>query len=79
MYSILDHLLGLNASPSDLTWGQIIARTFTVFVFGVLLVRFADRRFLGRNAGFDASLIDWTVRYPAMTHMASESSNGIRP
>ena len=56
MYSFLDHLLGLKASLSDLTWGQIIARTIVVFVFGVLLVRCADRRFLGRNAGFDVLL-----------------------
>src|SRR6186713_601153 len=56
MHSFLEQLLGLHASPSALTWGQIIARTTAVFVFGVLLVRCADRRFLGRNAGFDVLL-----------------------
>ncbi len=32
------------------------ARTLIVFVVGVILIRAADRRFLGRNAGFDVLL-----------------------
>jgi uncharacterized membrane protein YcaP (DUF421 family) len=32
------------------------ARTLVVFIFGVVLVRVADRRFLGRYAGFDVLL-----------------------
>jgi uncharacterized membrane protein YcaP (DUF421 family) len=56
MNTFLEPLLGLHASPNDISWSQIIARTTTVFLFGVLLVRLADRRFLGRNAGFDVLL-----------------------
>lgn len=56
MKSFLDQLLGLHVSAGDLTWVQITARTCVVFVFGVVLVRVADRRFLGRNAGFDVLL-----------------------
>lgn len=39
-----------------MTWGQFAARTVVVFLLGILLVRVADRRFLGRNAGFDVLL-----------------------
>src|SRR4051812_41878411 len=56
LYLVLDDLLGLSVAPVDLGWGQIGARTFVVFAAGVVLVRLADRRFLGRNAGFDMLL-----------------------
>lgn len=49
-------LLGLNTEPQTLTLSQMCWRGIIVFVFGVFLVRFADRRFLGRNAGFDVLL-----------------------
>ncbi|MDB6167393.1 MAG: putative rane protein [Verrucomicrobia bacterium] len=52
----IDRLLGLHVSASDLTSLQMAARTAVVFLFGVALVRLADRRFLGRNAGFDVLL-----------------------
>ena len=56
MSSLLERLLGLHASVDALTWGQFAARTVMVFVLGIVLVRIADRRFLGRNAGFDVLL-----------------------
>lgn len=56
MYSFLDQLLGLNLPPNALSWTQLGARTGVVFVFGVFLVRVADRRFLGQIAGFDVLL-----------------------
>jgi uncharacterized membrane protein YcaP (DUF421 family) len=56
MNTLLESLLGLHASPNALTWGQMVARTIIVFLFGVVLIRLADRRFLGRNAGFDVLL-----------------------
>ncbi|MFT3867488.1 MAG: DUF421 domain-containing protein [Nibricoccus sp.] len=49
-------LFGLNTPPQDLTLLQMGSRGVAVFIFGVFLVRFADRRFLGRNAGFDVLL-----------------------
>jgi len=51
-----DHLLGLHVQAQDLTFEQMAWRTLVVFIFGVVLVRIADRRFLGRNAGFDVLL-----------------------
>lgn len=56
MNTFFEQLLGLHASPGALTWGQIASRTVIVFLFGVALVRIADRRFMGRNAGFDVLL-----------------------
>ncbi len=56
-HEILDNLLGLRQSSGDLSWSQIGLRTAVVFIFGVFLIRMADRRFLGRNAGFDVLLV----------------------
>jgi uncharacterized membrane protein YcaP (DUF421 family) len=57
IYSLLDHVLGLSIESHDLTFAHMTARGFVVFAFAVILVRLADRRFLGRNAGFDAMLL----------------------
>lgn len=56
MNDFLEHLFGANSPADTLSWGQMAARTVLVFFFGVVLVRLADRRFLGRNAGFDVML-----------------------
>jgi uncharacterized membrane protein YcaP (DUF421 family) len=56
MVDRLKEMLGLDVRPGDLTFGQMAARAVVVFAFGVILVRLADRRFLGRNAGFDVLL-----------------------
>jgi uncharacterized membrane protein YcaP (DUF421 family) len=48
-----DRLLGLHVQAPDLTAGQMAARAVVVFIFAVMLTRVADRRFLGRNAGYD--------------------------
>ncbi|HTL66398.1 MAG TPA: YetF domain-containing protein [Lacunisphaera sp.] len=56
MSAFLDELLGLHTRIQDVSWTQITARTIVVFIFGVILVPVADRRFLGRNAGFDVLL-----------------------
>lgn len=53
---LLDEWLGLHVAPENLTFLQMGARTVVVFIFGVVLVRIADRRFLGRSAGFDVLL-----------------------
>lgn len=57
MLITLEEFFGLHVSPEELTWRQIAARTTTVFLFGVFLVRFAVRRFLGQSAGFDVLLV----------------------
>jgi uncharacterized membrane protein YcaP (DUF421 family) len=56
MTSALTQLLGLHTPVHALSWSQMGARTLVVFIFGLVLVRLADRRFLGRNAGFDILL-----------------------
>ena len=53
---VLERLLGLHTPPSDLTVSNMALRAVVVFVFGVALFRIADRRFLGRSAGFDILL-----------------------
>jgi uncharacterized membrane protein YcaP (DUF421 family) len=52
----LDQTLGLRVPPQDLSFTQMGGRALLVFLFGVVLIRVADRRFLGRNAGFDVLL-----------------------
>jgi uncharacterized membrane protein YcaP (DUF421 family) len=49
-------LLGLDLKPDELEVSHMALRGLVVFVFAVVLVRLADRRFLGRNAGFDVML-----------------------
>jgi uncharacterized membrane protein YcaP (DUF421 family) len=56
MNALLEEFLGLNADVNDLTWMQIMTRTVVVFAVGIALFRLADRRFLGRSAGFDVLL-----------------------
>ena len=53
---VVDRLLGLELPAAELTLAQMTARTVVVFCFAVLLFRLADRRFLGRNAGYDVTL-----------------------
>jgi uncharacterized membrane protein YcaP (DUF421 family) len=54
---MIDSLLGLDLAPPQLTFGQMVARAFVVFIFGVILLRIGARRELGRNAGFDMLLL----------------------
>jgi uncharacterized membrane protein YcaP (DUF421 family) len=56
MKEFCDSLLGPDGPAAQLMWGQLALRTLVVFLFGVAVVRIADRRFLGRNAGFDVLL-----------------------
>jgi uncharacterized membrane protein YcaP (DUF421 family) len=53
----IEDVLGLHVSPADLSFGQMSARTLVVIVWGVIIVRLGDRRFLGKNAGFDMLLV----------------------
>lgn len=49
-------LLGIGLKASQLEFSHMAWRTFLVFCFAVVLFRLADRRFLGRNAGYDVML-----------------------
>jgi uncharacterized membrane protein YcaP (DUF421 family) len=53
IYGFLDQFLGLQLKSNELGFSHMVWRAITVFVFAVVLVRLADRRFLGRYAGFD--------------------------
>lgn len=54
--AFFDALLGLSREPQHLETGHVAWRMAIVFLFGVILVRLANRRLLGRNAGFDVLL-----------------------
>ena len=49
--------MGLSVKADELGFGQIAWRTVVVFFFGVLLSRIADRRILGRMAGYDIVIL----------------------
>src|SRR4051812_1117659 len=50
-------LLGPDGHPTELAVGQIVIRGLIIFVFGLMLVRFGDRRSLAQKSGFDALFI----------------------
>lgn len=52
----IDHLLGLELQSHDLHFSHMAWRGLVVFIFAIVLSRLADRRFMGRNAGFDFML-----------------------
>ena len=52
--SFLTPVFGDKSEP--LTWWQMTARAFVVFVYGVLLVRFGHTRVFGKGAAFDIIL-----------------------
>jgi uncharacterized membrane protein YcaP (DUF421 family) len=56
IFDFLDRLLGLQVESRHLTFAHMAWRSVVIFIFGVVLMRLADRRFLGRNAGFDVLL-----------------------
>ena len=53
LHDLLDRWLGLSLESHDLHFSHMAWRALIVFVFAVLLLRLGDRRFLGRNAGYD--------------------------
>jgi uncharacterized membrane protein YcaP (DUF421 family) len=57
LWSAGEHVLGLEVKPEALSALQMCARSVVVFIWGIAIVRFGDRRLLGRNAGFDMLLL----------------------
>ncbi len=53
LYPYINELLGLSEEGKDLSFSQMAYRTVVVFGVAVLVARLADRRMLGRLAGFD--------------------------
>jgi uncharacterized membrane protein YcaP (DUF421 family) len=56
IHAWLDHMLGLSLKVEQLTFAHMAGRTVIVFVIAIALSRVGDRRFLGRNAGYDMML-----------------------
>lgn len=52
----MTELLGLNLQPKDLTILQVCLRGIIVFLVSLIMIRLADRRFLGKMAAFDVLL-----------------------
>src|ERR1043165_4746765 len=56
IYEGLKHALGLNLKPDELNALQICLRATVVFLYAMVLVRFAAKRFLARLTALDAIL-----------------------
>jgi uncharacterized membrane protein YcaP (DUF421 family) len=56
IYEGLKHALGLNLKPDELNALQICLRAILVFLYAVVVIRFAAKRFLARLTALDAIL-----------------------
>lgn len=52
----MSHFLGLDLQPKDLTILQVCLRGVIVFLVSLVMVRVADKRFLGKMSAFDVLL-----------------------
>src|SRR5437899_4947496 len=52
----VEHVLGLQAEPKDLTFLQISLRGIIVFIATLIMLRVANKRFLAKLSAFDAIL-----------------------
>lgn len=52
----MNEVLGLDLQPKDLTILQVCLRGVIVFVVSLVMIRLADRRFLGKMSAFDVLL-----------------------
>ena len=48
--------LGIGLEPRDLTWAQVSLRGIIIFIAAVVMVRLADKRFMGKKTAFDLIL-----------------------
>ncbi len=53
---LLTSVLGIGREPSDLEWHQVVLRALIIYACGLLLVRFAHKRFMSRNSAIDMVL-----------------------
>jgi uncharacterized membrane protein YcaP (DUF421 family) len=56
VFTVVDAALGLEVPPAQLTFLQVSLRGVIVFVATLVIVRWADRRFLAIKGAFDAVL-----------------------
>jgi uncharacterized membrane protein YcaP (DUF421 family) len=57
MWSDISDLLGLDRSAETLEFRQMVPRALIVFISGIVLVRFADKRSFAKKSAFDVLLI----------------------
>ena len=57
LWHSLEQALGLDRKADELELSQMALRALIVFLVGILCTRLSDKRFLGRNAAFDAILV----------------------
>lgn len=55
-YTVIQQLLGLGADPKTLTFSQVSLRATVVFFATLIMVRIANRRFIGKLSAFDTIL-----------------------
>lgn len=48
--------LGIGIEPRGLSWEQVSLRGIVIFVAALVMVRLADKRFMGKKAAFDVIL-----------------------
>ena len=54
--SLIDRALGLGLETKDIGIGQMSLRAVVVFVLAIVMIRIANKRFMGKNAAFDVLL-----------------------
>lgn len=54
--SLLDRALGLGLENKDISIGQMSLRAVVVFVLAIVMIRIANKRFMGKNAALDVLL-----------------------
>jgi uncharacterized membrane protein YcaP (DUF421 family) len=48
--------LGIGIEPKDLNWTQVSLRGIVIFMAALVMVRLADKRFMGKKTAFDVIL-----------------------
>jgi uncharacterized membrane protein YcaP (DUF421 family) len=54
--SIIDRALGLGLENKDIGIGQMSLRSLVVFVLAIVMIRIANKRFMGKNTALDVLL-----------------------
>ncbi|HEX2254253.1 MAG TPA: YetF domain-containing protein [Thermoanaerobaculia bacterium] len=56
IWAAVQHLVGADLAPKDMTLGQIVLRALLIYVAGLVILRFGEHRFLGKHTAFDIVL-----------------------
>ena len=52
----LRHLFAVDVPPTEMDFGQVIARALVIYLVGLVILRLGEHRFLGKNTAFDIVL-----------------------